>query len=60
MSIMEKKRYKKPEVSNTKIDYSINLVLMSEGEDVGEPDVAPLPNDPVETVGLINPFKWFR
>jgi len=52
---MEKKRYIKPEVSNTKIDYSITLTQSSQDELPGPPDTISPPNEE-----FINPLKWFR
>jgi hypothetical protein len=63
MKIMEKKKYNKPEVVNTKLDLSINLVLMSPNAVVTTPN-PPDPNDETTVVitnnPFINPFKWFR
>jgi hypothetical protein len=59
MKIMEKKRYYKPEVKNTKIDFSITLTPSS--QDPMNPDApgcttCPPPN-PTE---FFNPLKWFK
>ena len=52
--LMEKKKYNKPEITNTRLDSSINLVLMSPEPDVGDPDVEGYPGD------FINPLNWFK
>ena len=53
---MEKKRYNRPRVTNTRIDYSITLTQTS-----GTPPATP----PPEPTGLdgelfFNPLKWFK
>jgi len=59
---MEKKEYFKPKIKYTKLDSSINLVLMSENAVVSTPTPSdPEGEPPVENdFDLINPFKWFR
>ncbi len=59
---MEKKRYNKPEVTNTKLDSSINLVLMSpDGVAPNNgPGVDNNPDGTPVTAPFINPFKWFK
>ena len=61
MKIMEKKRYNKPEVKHTKIDFSITLTLGS--NDVtpnNSPGVDNNPDGIPVNAPFINPFKWFR
>lgn len=60
VSLIERRRYNRPKVESTKLDSSINLVLMSAGQDVGPPpDGIIIPNEePVNS--FINPFKWFK
>jgi hypothetical protein len=54
---MEKKRYNRPTVTNTRIDYSITLTQTSQ---------TPPPTPPPEPGGLggelpfFNPLKWFK
>jgi hypothetical protein len=53
---MEKKRYKKPEVNQTKLDSSINILLVScLPED--QPCEGPVTELPQE---YLNPFKWLK
>lgn len=53
---MEKKRYNKPEVKNTKIDFSITLTQNSNS--------TPPPNSVITTPptggGFLNPLNWLR
>lgn len=61
---MEKKKYNKPEVKNTKLDSSINLVLMSANDPIDPnctPNTPSCPTPPPALPGdFINPFKWFK
>lgn len=58
MKIMEKKKYNKPEVCHTRLDSSINILLVSclpadypcNGQEVPNP----------EGEIFINPFKWLK
>ena len=54
---MEKKKYNKPEVTNTEIDSTINMVLMSENQTVTEPGPPPCPEG---EICFINPFKFLK
>ena len=62
MKIMEKKRYNKPEVKQTELDSSINILLVScLPEDF--PCNGPVYQDPNAELGqggFMNPFKWFK
>ena len=53
---MEKKRYNRPKVTNTRIDYSITLTQTSQ-----TPPTDP-PPDPGGLDGelFFNPLKWFK
>jgi hypothetical protein len=53
---MKKKFYSKPEVSKTKIDYSITLTQSSQDEidPNGPAGIPPPPGD------FVNPMKWFK
>jgi len=57
MKIMEKKKYNKPEIKNTKIDYSITLTQSS--QDPVDPG-APNAGGPAPFPEFLNPMKWFK
>ncbi len=57
MKTMEKKSYVKPEIKNTKIDYSITLTQSSQDP---APNNGPgVPTSPPDEI-FINPLKWFK
>ncbi len=55
---MEKKIYNKPEVKQTKLDSSINILLVS-CLPQDEPCNGPVTTDPEGEI-FINPFKWLK
>ncbi len=56
---MEKKKYNKPEVKNTKIDFSITLTGSSQDPvDPNNPNCTNCP--PGYPTNFFNPLKWFR
>jgi len=60
MKIMERKQYNRPEVKNTKIDYSITMTLGSQ-DPVSPPGAPTDPNGENPVVnGFMNPFNWFK
>ncbi len=52
---MEKKKYNKPRVNNTRLDESINILLDSNGVTPGN-NPGTVPNANV----FINPLKWLK
>ena len=54
---MEKKTYIKPEIKNTKIDYSITLTQSSQDQ-VGPG--TPTGGGPAAFPEFLNPMKWFK
>jgi len=54
---MEKKSYVKPEIKNTKIDYSITLTQSS--QDPVDPGT-PTGGGPAPFPEFLNPMKWFK
>ena len=55
---MEKKKYNKPEVKNTKIDFSITLTGTS--QTYKDPGAEGCTECPPEYPPFLNPLKWFK
>jgi Fe-S cluster assembly iron-binding protein IscA len=58
MQTMEKRRYNKPEVKNTKIDFSITLTGSS--QDPVNPNDPNCTTCPPPFPQFMNPLKWFK
>jgi hypothetical protein len=60
---MEKKKYNKPEVCHTRLDSSINILLVSclpaDYPCNGQEGTTGLEGEPVVN-GFLNPFKWLK
>ena len=57
---MEKKRYNRPKVKNTKMDYSINIQLVSANSPAPGGGPNDVPQCPPNEICFVDPFKWFK